>query len=78
MMKKLDLKIKIEYPDYSDDEFSNSDLPPLISIFTGEQNEIVLTNILDETTFISVFRNYIKLLSGLIRPKRINILNSLA
>ncbi|CAG8578099.1 7670_t:CDS:1 [Dentiscutata heterogama] len=33
-MKKLNPKIKIEYPDYSDDDFSVSDLPPLISIST--------------------------------------------
>ncbi|CAJ0835312.1 13189_t:CDS:2 [Entrophospora sp. SA101] len=32
-MKKLDSKIKIEHPDYSDDEFSDSDLPPLVPVF---------------------------------------------
>ena len=30
VIKKLNSKIKIKHPDYSDDEFSNSDLPPLI------------------------------------------------
>ncbi|RHZ85707.1 hypothetical protein Glove_62g14 [Diversispora epigaea] len=62
VMKKLNPKIKIEYPDYSDDEFSDSDLPPLIP---------------DETDFISAFGDYIRVSSGLTRPERINILNSL-
>ncbi|CAG8558738.1 11698_t:CDS:2, partial [Racocetra fulgida] len=43
LLKKLNLKIKIERPDYSDDEFSDSDLPPLIPIFTGRQNGIAIT-----------------------------------
>jgi hypothetical protein len=33
-MAQLNPKIKIEHPDYSDDEFSDSDLPPLIPIST--------------------------------------------
>src|SRR6185295_18577083 len=50
VMKKLNPKIKIEYPDYSDDEFSDSDLPPLIPdplratrsvIFIDRQNGLV-------------------------------------
>ncbi|RHZ73747.1 hypothetical protein Glove_229g126 [Diversispora epigaea] len=52
VMKKLNLKIKIEHPDYSDDKFSDSDLPPLIPdplratqriIFTGRPNKLVST-----------------------------------
>nr|CAG8613682.1 1118_t:CDS:1 [Entrophospora candida] len=42
VMKKLNSKIKIEHPDYSDDEFSDSDLPPLIPIFTGGQYGIAI------------------------------------
>ncbi|CAH1769198.1 9210_t:CDS:2, partial [Entrophospora sp. SA101] len=60
VMKKLNPKIKIEHPDYSDDEWS--DLPSLIP---------------DETDFISAFGDYIQVSSGLTRPERINILNSL-
>ncbi|RHZ54558.1 hypothetical protein Glove_426g33 [Diversispora epigaea] len=67
VMKKLNPKIsvskplvKIEHPDYSDDEWS--DLPPLIP---------------DETDFISAFGDYIRVSSGLTRPERINISNSL-
>ncbi|RHZ78045.1 hypothetical protein Glove_168g86 [Diversispora epigaea] len=67
VMKKLNPKIsvskplvKIEHPDYSDDEWSN--LPPLIP---------------DETDFISAFGDYIRVSSGLTRPERINISNSL-
>ncbi|CAG8626023.1 3603_t:CDS:2 [Funneliformis caledonium] len=65
VMKKLNSKIKIEHPDYSDDEFSDSDLPPLIPdllrvsrnvIFTGEPNRIVLTNTLIVTDLISAIR----------------------
>ncbi|CAG8545058.1 4863_t:CDS:2 [Cetraspora pellucida] len=48
VLKKLNPKIKIERPDYSDDEFSDSDLPPLIPIFT------------DETDLISAIVNYLR------------------
>ncbi|CAG8612583.1 8301_t:CDS:2, partial [Racocetra persica] len=43
VLKKLNPKIKIEHPDYSDDEFSDSDLSSLIPIFTGRQNGIAIT-----------------------------------
>ncbi|CAG8791652.1 20977_t:CDS:2 [Cetraspora pellucida] len=48
VLKKLNLKIKIERPDYSDDEFLDSDLPPLIPIFTNE------------TDLISAIVNYLR------------------
>ncbi|RHZ74599.1 hypothetical protein Glove_220g7 [Diversispora epigaea] len=82
VMKKLNPKIKIEYPDYSDDEFSDSDLPPLIPdplratrsvIFTDRQNGLVLTNTL-RTDLI----NAIRVSSELTDSERINLLNSLA
>ncbi|CAG8814321.1 9257_t:CDS:1, partial [Gigaspora rosea] len=56
VIKKLNSKIKIKHPDYSDDEFSVSDLPPLIPdplrvsrsvIFTGGPNRMVSTNTLN-------------------------------
>ena len=68
-MKKLNSKIKIEHPDYSDDEFSDSDLPPLIPIFTGGQNGIAITRSFrdyslshtsDETDLISAVINYLR------------------
>ncbi|CAG8683454.1 7914_t:CDS:2 [Racocetra persica] len=69
VLKKLNLKIKIEHPDYSDNEFSDSDLPPLIPIFTGRQNGIAITRSFrdyylsytsDETDLISAIVNYLK------------------
>ena len=57
VMKKLNSKIKIEHPEYSDDEFSDSDLPPLIPIFTG--------TLLDETDFISAFYDCIREMGGI-------------
>ncbi|CAH1769830.1 12893_t:CDS:1 [Entrophospora sp. SA101] len=83
VMKKLDSKIKIEHPDYSDDEFSDSDLPPLIPdplrvsrsvIFIDRPNRMVLTNTLNVTDLISA----IKVSSELTDSERINLLNSLA
>jgi hypothetical protein len=65
VMKKFNSKIKIEHPDYSDDEFSDSDLPPLVPdplrvsrsvIFTGGPNRMVLTNTLIVTDLISAIR----------------------
>ncbi|RHZ83006.1 hypothetical protein Glove_101g7 [Diversispora epigaea] len=49
VLKKVNPKIKIERPNYSDDEFSDSDLPPLISIFTGRRNRIAITSPLETT-----------------------------
>ncbi|RHZ63150.1 hypothetical protein Glove_332g51 [Diversispora epigaea] len=72
VIKKLNPKIKIEYPDYSDDEFSDSDLSPLIP--DPLRNEIVLTNTLNITDLISAIR----VSSELTDPERINLLNSLA
>ncbi|CAG8791044.1 24752_t:CDS:2, partial [Dentiscutata erythropus] len=69
VLKNLNLKIKIEHPDYSDDEFSDSDLPPLIPIFTGRQNGIAITRSFrdyylshtsDETDLISAIVNYLR------------------
>jgi len=57
VIKKLNSKIKIEHPEYSDDEFSDSDLPPLIPMFTG--------TLLDETDFISAFINCIREMGGI-------------
>ncbi|RHZ76346.1 hypothetical protein Glove_198g81 [Diversispora epigaea] len=67
VLKNLNPKIKIEYPDYSNDEFSDSDLPPLISIDT-----------LDETYFISAFGDYIRITSASTDSERNNIFNSRA
>ncbi|RHZ81853.1 hypothetical protein Glove_117g526 [Diversispora epigaea] len=86
VMKKLNPKIKIEYPDYSDNEFSDSDLPSLILdplrvtrsvIFTdrqNRQNRLVLTNTLNVTDLISAIRISLELTD----LERINLLNSLA
>ncbi|CAH1770641.1 13254_t:CDS:2, partial [Entrophospora sp. SA101] len=51
VMKKLDSKIKIEHPDYSDDEFSDSDLPPLVPVFAGP---------IDRTDLISAINDLIR------------------
>ncbi|CAG8823999.1 38830_t:CDS:2 [Gigaspora margarita] len=65
VIKKLNSKIKIKHPDYSDDKFSVSDLPPLIPdplrvsrsvIFTGGSNRMVSTNTLNVTNLISAIR----------------------
>ena len=63
-MEKLDPKIsvskpsaKIEYPDYSDDIWSNSHLPLPIPIYTG--------TLLDETDIISAFSNCIREIGGI-------------
>jgi hypothetical protein len=81
VMKKLNSKIKIEHPDYSDDEFSDSDLPPLVPdplrvsrtvIFTGRPNRMVLFNTV--TDLISAIR----VSSELADSERNNLLNSLA
>ncbi|RHZ81638.1 hypothetical protein Glove_117g277 [Diversispora epigaea] len=83
VIKKLNSKIKIKHPDYSDDEFSDSDLPPLIPdplrvsrsiIFTGGPNRMVLISTLTVTDFISTIRVSL----GLTDSERINLLNSLA
>ncbi|CAJ0837431.1 13632_t:CDS:2, partial [Entrophospora sp. SA101] len=68
VMKKLDPKIKIEHPDFSDNEWSNSD-PPIL-ILRGPS--------LDRTDFIPVFSNYVEASSNSINLERDNILNSLA
>ncbi|RHZ88631.1 hypothetical protein Glove_21g18 [Diversispora epigaea] len=47
VLKKVNPKIKIKRPDYSDNEFSDSDLPSLIPIFTGRRNRIAITNPLE-------------------------------
>ncbi|CAG8788300.1 8953_t:CDS:2, partial [Dentiscutata erythropus] len=69
VLKKLNPKIKIEHPDYSDDEFFDSDLPSLIPIFTGRQNGIAITRSFrdyylshtsDETDLISAIVNYLR------------------
>ncbi|CAG8590120.1 1542_t:CDS:2, partial [Scutellospora calospora] len=69
VLKKLNPKIKIECPDYSDDEFSDSDLPSLIPIFTSRQNRIAITRSFrdyylsytsDETDLISAIVNYLR------------------
>ncbi|CAG8801792.1 6304_t:CDS:2, partial [Racocetra persica] len=69
VLKKLNPKIKIEHPDYSDVEFSDSDLPSLIPIFTSRQNGIAITrsfrdyylsHISDETDLISAIVNYLR------------------
>ncbi|CAG8814688.1 5260_t:CDS:2, partial [Dentiscutata erythropus] len=69
VLKNLNPKIKIEHPDYSDDEFSDSGLPPLILIFTSKQNRIAITrsfrdyylsHTLDETDLISAIVNYLR------------------
>jgi len=82
VMKKLNSKIKIEHPDYSDDEFSDSDLPPLVPdplrvsrsvIFTGGPNRMVLTNTLNVIDLISAIR----VSPELTYSERINLLNSL-
>jgi hypothetical protein len=57
VMKKLNPKIKIEYPDYSDDIWSNSHLPLPIPIYTG--------TLLDETDIISAFSNCIREIGGI-------------
>ncbi|CAG8554286.1 12250_t:CDS:2 [Dentiscutata erythropus] len=68
---------------YSDDEFSDSDLPPLIPdllrvsrsvIFTSGPNRIVSTNTLNVTDLISAIR----VSSELTDSEGINLLNSLA
>jgi len=65
VMEKLNPKIsvskpsaKIEYPDYSDDRWSNSHLPLPIPIYTG--------TLLDETDIISAFSNCIREIGGII------------
>jgi len=37
VIKKLNSEIKIKHLDYSDDEFSDSDLPPLISDYSDDE-----------------------------------------
>ncbi|CAH1770730.1 14439_t:CDS:2, partial [Entrophospora sp. SA101] len=51
VMKKLNSKIKIEYPNYSDGKWSDSDLPLPIPMFTD--------TLLDEIDFISTFKGKI-------------------
>ncbi|CAG8556690.1 14610_t:CDS:2 [Cetraspora pellucida] len=69
VLKKLNPKIKIKRPDYSNDEFSDSDLPSLIPIFTGRQNRIAITRSFrdyylshtsNETDLISAIVNYLR------------------
>ncbi|CAG8466713.1 6512_t:CDS:2, partial [Scutellospora calospora] len=69
VLKKLNSKIKIKRPDYSDNEFSDSDLPSLIPIFTDRQNKIAITRSFrdyylnhtsDEIDLISVIVNYLR------------------
>src|SRR5205823_11980450 len=55
VMKKLNPKIKIEYPNYSDKKWSDSDLP--IPMFTG--------TLLDETDLISALSNCIGEIGGI-------------
>ncbi|CAG8789116.1 37323_t:CDS:1, partial [Gigaspora margarita] len=57
VMKKLNPKIKIEYPDYSDEKWPNSDLPLPIPMFTG--------TLLDETDLISSLSNCIREIGGI-------------
>ncbi|CAH1769450.1 4079_t:CDS:2 [Entrophospora sp. SA101] len=57
VMKKLNPKIKIEYPDYSDEKWSDSDLPLPIPMFTG--------TLLDETDLISALSNCIREIGGI-------------
>jgi len=52
VMKKLNLKIKIEYPDYSDDIWSSSRSPLHIPLFRGSS--------LDRTDLIFAINNYIR------------------
>ncbi|CAG8624785.1 14460_t:CDS:1 [Cetraspora pellucida] len=69
VLKKLNSKIKIECSDYSDNEFSDSNLPLLIPIFTDRQNKIAITRSFrdyylshtsDETDLISAIVNYLR------------------
>nr|CAG8595224.1 12369_t:CDS:1 [Entrophospora candida] len=55
VMKKFNPKIKIEYPDYSDDKRPNSD-PPIL---------ILRGPLLDRTDFISALSNYIREIGGI-------------
>ncbi len=57
VMKKFNPKIKIEYPDYSDDKWSSSHPPLHILLFAGPS--------LDRTDFISAFSNYIREIGGI-------------
>ncbi|CAG8559812.1 42295_t:CDS:2, partial [Gigaspora margarita] len=52
VMKKFNPKIKIEYPDYSDDKWSSSNLPLPIPIF--------ISTLLDETDFTSIFKTLVE------------------
>jgi hypothetical protein len=90
VMKKLNPKISVSKPSAkikysntdSDNEFSDSNLLPLIPdplrvsrgvIFTGGPNRIVLTN-----TFVTDLISAIRVSSELTDSERINLLNSLA
>ncbi|CAH1771251.1 15438_t:CDS:2, partial [Entrophospora sp. SA101] len=55
VMKKLNPKIKIEHPDYSDDEFSDSDLPPLIPDFA--EGKIPVKALIDTTSKSNTISN---------------------
>ncbi|CAH1766248.1 8195_t:CDS:1 [Entrophospora sp. SA101] len=57
VIKKFNSKIKIEYPDYSDKKWSDSDLPLPIPMFTG--------TLLDETDLISALSNCIREIGGI-------------
>ncbi|RHZ84700.1 hypothetical protein Glove_78g97 [Diversispora epigaea] len=76
VMKKLNPKIKIEYPDYSDDEFSDSDLPPLIPDPLRVTRSVIFTDRRNE--FRTDLINAIRVSSELTDPERINLLNRLA
>ncbi|CAH1769797.1 5137_t:CDS:1, partial [Entrophospora sp. SA101] len=75
VMKKLNSKIKIEHPDYSNDEFSDSDLPPLVPDPLRVLDPPVKITLRDTITdLISVIR----VSSELTDSERTNLLNSLA
>ena len=57
VMKKLNLKIKIEYPDYSDDIWSSSRSPLHIPLFAGPS--------IDRADLISIINNYIRETGGI-------------
>jgi len=56
-MKKFNPKIKIEYPDYSDDKWSGSHSPLHIPLFRGSS--------LDRTDLISAISNCIREIGGI-------------
>ncbi|CAG8509924.1 3601_t:CDS:2 [Dentiscutata erythropus] len=67
VMKTFNPKIKIEYPNYSDEKWSDSDLPLPIPMFTG--------TLLNETNLISALSNCIRNI-GRINPNHLWFTNN--